>query len=299
MMGWIAALAEASAAGRAAVLVTLLEVEGSTPREAGAKMLVTADAIAGSVGGGHLELELVNQARAILARISSGEEAGGPAIRELALGPSLGQCCGGRTRVLVEPILPARWRVAVFGAGHVGKALVKLLADLPCAVTWIDPRPEELPPSPAPSVRCVLSETPADEVADLPAGADLVVTTHSHALDQEIVEAALKRGTHRYLGLIGSRTKRATFAKRLAARGFTAEQIAGITCPIGIAGISGKEPAVIAVAVAAELLQLERGRLARTAQPAESSAAEPSPTSPLAPRTGPSGSGCPTKSTAN
>ncbi len=259
MTEWIAALAEASAAGRPAVLVTVLQVAGSTPRGPGAKMLVTADAAAGSIGGGHLELEMVTQARELLARAASGE-AVGPAVRELALGPSLGQCCGGKTSVLLEPILPVQWQVAVFGAGHVGKALVKLLADLPCAVTWIDSRPEALPAAPPPSVRCVLSEAPADEIAELPAGADLVVMTHSHALDLEIVDAALRRGAHRYLGLIGSRTKRARLAQRLEARGRTPEQIARITCPIGVAGIAGKEPAVIAVAVAAELLQLESAR---------------------------------------
>jgi xanthine dehydrogenase accessory factor len=257
---WIRALAEASAGGHPAVLVTVLEVAGSTPREAGAKMLVTADGAAGSIGGGHLELEMVTQARALLARAASGEDVSGPVVRELALGPSLGQCCGGRTTVLLEPVLPARWQVAVFGAGHVGKALVKLLADLPCAVTWIDSRPEELPAAPPSSVRCIVSESPAEEVAELPPGADLVVMTHSHALDQEIVDAALRRGAHRYLGLIGSRTKRARLAERLRARGRTAEQLASITCPIGVPGIAGKQPAIIAVAVAAELLQIEGAR---------------------------------------
>jgi xanthine dehydrogenase accessory factor len=263
MNGWIAALAEASAAGRPAVLVTVLEVSGSTPREAGAKMLVTAEDSAGSIGGGHLELESVTQARALLSRAAAGEDVAGPIVRELALGPSLGQCCGGRTSILLEPILPVRWEVAVFGAGHVGKALVRLLSDLPCAVTWIDSRAAELPAEPPRSVRCVLSEAPADEVAELPAGADLVVVTHSHALDLDIVDAALRRGAHRYLGLIGSRTKRATFLQRLEARGRTPEQLATITCPIGVPGISGKEPAVIAVAVAAELLTLESARQAK------------------------------------
>ena len=260
MSDWIRALAEASAAGRPAVLVTVLEVAGSTPREAGAKMLVTAEGAAGSIGGGHLELEMMTQARALLSRAAAGEDIAGPVVRELALGPSLGQCCGGRTTVLLEPVLPARWQVAVFGAGHVGKALVKLLADLPCAVTWIDSRPEELPAQPPPSVRCIPSDAPADEVPDLPAGADLVVMTHSHALDLEIVDAAMKRGAHRHLGLIGSRTKRARLVERLRARGRTAEQLASLTCPIGIPGVAGKQPAVIAVAVAAQLLQIESAR---------------------------------------
>jgi xanthine dehydrogenase accessory factor len=253
---WVTALAEAAAAGRPAVLVTVLRAEGSTPREAGAKMVVTAEEAQGTIGGGHLELEVITQARALLAQAAAGQDVSAPVVRELALGPSLGQCCGGRTSVLLEPVLPARWQVAVFGAGHVGKALVKLLAELPCTVTWIDPRPEELRDPPR-SVRCVVSEVPADEVAELPPGADLVVMTHSHALDLDIVDAALRRGAHRYLGLIGSRTKRATFVQRLEARGRTPQQLEALRCPIGLEGIHGKQPAVIAVAVAAELLRIE------------------------------------------
>jgi xanthine dehydrogenase accessory factor len=261
---WLPALAALVAAGRPAVLVTVIRAEGSTPREAGAKMVVTADGLQGSIGGGHLEQEMLAEARALLGRAEAGEASGppglpGPVVRELALGPSLGQCCGGRTVVLLEPILPPRWQVAVFGAGHVGKALVRLLAELPCRVTWIDPRAGEFPPDPPARVRCLVSETPADEVAELPPGTDLVVMTHSHAIDFDVVDAALRRGAHRYLGLIGSATKRATFVQRLEARGRTPEQIARLRCPIGVDGIRGKEPAIIAVAVAAELLRIQGG----------------------------------------
>jgi xanthine dehydrogenase accessory factor len=266
MIPWLTALAELSAAGRPAVLVTVLRAEGSTPREAGAKMVVTPAGITGTIGGGHLELTVIEEARGLLERAARGEDVSTPVVRELALGPSLGQCCGGRTTVLLEPVLPVRWNVAVFGAGHVGKALMKLLADLPCAVTWIDPRPEELPAAaPAPSVRCVLAETPVDEVAELPSGADVVVMTHSHALDLELVDAVLRRPDLRYLGLIGSRTKRARFLQRLEARGRTPEELARLTCPIGVAGITGKDPAVIAVAVAAELLQVQAPRAVQRA----------------------------------
>jgi xanthine dehydrogenase accessory factor len=257
--GWIAALAEHAAAGRPAVLVTVLRTEGSTPREAGAKMVVTAEGAEGSIGGGHLEQEMISEARRLLSRAAAGEDVAGPVVHELALGPSLGQCCGGRTSVLLEPVLPPRWHVAVFGAGHVGKALVTLLAQLPCQVTWIDPRPEEFPPEPPASVRCLVSEAPAEDVAELPPGADLVVMTHSHALDFDIVDAALRHGTHRSLGLIGSQTKRATFVQRLEARGRAPKQLAALRCPIGVEGIRGKEPAVIAVAVAAELLRFQNG----------------------------------------
>jgi xanthine dehydrogenase accessory factor len=276
MTEWIAALAELAAAGRPAVLVTVVKVAGSTPREVGAKMVVTPDALAGSIGGGHLELEVTAAARALLARAAAGEDVSAPELRELALGPSLGQCCGGRTTVLLEPVLPTRWNVAVFGAGHVGKALVKLLADLPCVVTWIDPRPGELPAAPPRNVRTVQSDAPADEVPDLPAGADVVVLTHSHALDLEVVEAALRRRDLGYLGLIGSKTKRATFLSRLEARGRTPEELSRLTCPMGVEGITGKEPAVIAVAVAAELLR-RRGTVERARGEATQAAVKAGP----------------------
>ena len=274
MTEWVTALAERVAAGQPAVLVTVLRAEGSTPREAGAKMVVTADGLDGSVGGGRLEQLALAEARALL----SAAEAGGapaPLVREVALGPALGQCCGGATTLLLEPVLPPRWQVAVFGAGHVGKALVRLLADLPCAVSWVDPRPEELPAAPPPRVRPVVCDPPEDAVADLCAGADVVVMTHSHALDQQVVEAALRRPELGYVGLIGSLTKRARFLQRLSARGLPPEALARLTCPIGIEGIRGKLPAEIAIAVAAQLLQ-RRGAAAdgAAARRAETAARE-------------------------
>jgi xanthine dehydrogenase accessory factor len=251
--GWIAALAEAAAAGRPAVLVTVLRADGSTPRDAGAKMVVFADAFQGSVGGGHLELEALATARALLA---PGAAPPAPLVKEYKLGPALGQCCGGAAALLFEPVLPARWHVAVFGAGHVGKALVRLLAELPCAVDWVDAREGEFPRELPPAVRRVVSEAPAEEVASLPAGSDVVVMTHSHALDQEIVEAALRRGGDLgYVGVIGSATKRARFTQRLEAKGFPPERIAALVCPVGVEGVRGKHPAAIAIAVAAQLLQ--------------------------------------------
>lgn len=250
MRSWVEALAAAEAAGRPAVLVTVLRAEGSTPRGPGAKMVVLADAQEGSVGGGHLELEAIREARALLA--APGRP--GPAVKEYPLAASLGQCCGGRATLLLEPVLPAAWQVAVFGAGHVGRALVALLRDLPCAVTWIDPRAEQFPAPALAGVRQQVSDDPAGEVTQLPAGCDLLVMTHSHALDLEVVEAALRRADLGFLGLIGSRTKRQTFLSRLARRGLGEAALQRLTCPIGLPGIRGKEPAVIALSAAAQLL---------------------------------------------
>lgn len=255
MTAWIEALARLAAAGRPAALVTIVGVEGSTPRDAGAKMVVSEDAFHGTIGGGRLELEALEVARALLSAARERDDAPRIAVRDIPLGPSLGQCCGGRAKLLFEVVVPVRWHVVVFGAGHVGKALVKLLGDLPCAVTWVDSREAEFPRDLPPRVRRVLCDAPEDEVRDLPPGADVVVMTHSHQLDLQIVEAVMRRGDHRYLGLIGSRTKRAQFEQRLAARGRTPEDLARLTCPIGLVGVGGKLPAEIAISVTAQLLQ--------------------------------------------
>lgn len=256
MKSWIEALATLAAAEEPAVLVTVLREEGSTPRGVGAKMVVTEEAFYGSVGGGHLELEALKESRALLLAEREGAKAERLRLHEFALGPHLGQCCGGRVTLLLEAVLPSRWRVAIFGAGHVGKALVRLLGDLPCSVTWVDGREAEFPKELPPRVRRVVTEAAAEEVRSLPAGADVLVMTHSHALDFEIVEAVLRRGDQHYLGLIGSATKRARFEQKLLARGASAELLGRLTCPIGLPGVGGKEPAEIAIAVAAELLKL-------------------------------------------
>lgn len=281
MTGWVAALAELAAAERPAVLVTLLRVVGSTPREPGTKMVVAAEALYGTIGGGHLELTAVETARELLAAAARDGGAGGPLVRELQLGPTLGQCCGGVATLLFELVLPPPWQVAVFGAGHVGKALVRLLADLPCRVAWVDAREGEFPAALAARVRRVVTDAPEDAVAELPAGADVVVMTHSHALDFQLIEAALRRGDLGYVGLIGSRTKRARFVARLASRGRTEEEIARLTCPIGVPGVGGKHPAEIAIAVAAQLLQRRTATAARgegaPATAAVAAANEPAP----------------------
>jgi xanthine dehydrogenase accessory factor len=251
MAAWLDALAAAERDHQPAVLVTVLEALGSTPREAGAKMVVSAEGLFGSIGGGNLEHECEAAARSLLAK---GAE--GVSQREFPLGPVLNQCCGGRVTVLFEVVRPPRLHVALFGAGHVGKALVKVLADLPCRVTWIDSRPEALPANLPVSVTPLRIAEPARAVAALPAGCVVLAMTHDHQLDFEIVCAALRRSDFLAVGLIGSETKRARFAGRLARAGVARDAIRGLICPIGLPGIEGKDPAVIAVSVAAQILQL-------------------------------------------
>jgi xanthine dehydrogenase accessory factor len=170
---------------------------------------------------------------------------------------------GAATRV-VHTVVPEDFTVLVFGNGHVGKALVRVLGVLPALVRWIDEREEDFPADIPRGVDVVATDAPTAELRDAPPGSLLVITTHDHALDFDLVGAALARDDWRYVGLIGSTSKRNQFEKRLLARGFTAPQIARVTCPIGRSvPIHGKHPGAIAVAVAAELL-LMREQAARS-----------------------------------
>jgi xanthine dehydrogenase accessory factor len=245
---WLEALTVAERDNQPAVLVTVLAAKGSTPREAGAKMVVCSGGLAGTIGGGNLEHQCEAAARTLLA---TGAE--GPSTRDFPLGPALGQCCGGHVTVLFEVLRPPKLQIALFGAGHVGKALVKLLADLPCRVNWIDPRPEALPTSLPPNIIPLRTAQPAQAVATLTPGSVVLVMTHDHALDFEIVAAALSRSNLQTVGLIGSDTKRARFASRLTRQGIDPRRL---ICPIGLPGIEGKEPAIVAISVAAQILQL-------------------------------------------
>jgi xanthine dehydrogenase accessory factor len=155
----------------------------------------------------------------------------------------------------LEPILPCDFAIALFGAGHVGRALVRVLGDVRCQVTWVDAREEEFPHDIPANVKVVCTDAPETEVDAAVAGSYFLVMTHSHALDEALVERILRRTDFAYFGLIGSRAKRQQFERRLERRGIPRARFAAMTCPIGMAGIPGKQPATIAIAVAAQLLQ--------------------------------------------
>lgn len=258
------------ACGKRAIVVEVIDAKGSVPRESGTRMLVAAAHTAGTIGGGHLELKAIEQARAMLAAL---DEAGGvaPQTAHYPLGPALGQCCGGavglRFAALDDdalsawPEAPPRFHLQLYGAGHVGRAIVRALEPFDVVVEWIDERDEEFPPPPSsPSVadiRRVCVDAVEAEVALAPPGASYLVLTHRHDLDLRITEAILERGDFGFLGLIGSATKKARFLHHFERRGIPAATVARLTCPIGIDGLAGKEPEVIAVAAVAQLL---RGR---------------------------------------
>jgi xanthine dehydrogenase accessory factor len=248
-MSWISALADLQQRGEPCVLVTIIEERGSTPRNAGSKMVVTAERIFETIGGGHLEFKAMEIAREMLESRSQDTR-----LERFSLGASLGQCCGGATVLLFEPMGQPQAHIAVFGAGHVGRALVPLLASLPCKVRWIDSRENEFPEQIPSGVDKVVNEEVIDEIAQMPKGSYFIVMTHNHQLDLELTAEILKRNDFAYFGLIGSKTKRVKFEHRLRDRGFASETVQRMRCPMGIAEVKGKLPVEIAISIAGEVV---------------------------------------------
>lgn len=324
MNEWIDELSDLAAAGEPVVVVTIAGIRGSAPREAGAKMVVTAKETIGTIGGGQLEHQCTRLAFDML----NGDDA--PSVRRFPLGAAMGQCCGGMVDVLFEPLVAGHpewlrdiralhgqrqpavlvsgtsapiklvvtahdvycaddavdaaavaaqardvlasgkpevrgelffepivgsdFNIAVFGAGHVGTAVVSALSGLDCNVRWIDSRRDIFRSTPR-NVRTIEAQEPALEVAAMPARSCYLVMTHSHPLDFEICDRILRRDDVAYCGLIGSVTKRRRFEKRFLDQGLSQRQIDRLVCPIGVDGITGKKPAEIAIAAAADLLR--------------------------------------------
>ncbi|MDY0881610.1 xanthine dehydrogenase accessory protein XdhC [Dongia soli] len=282
MMLWSTILRAIETEGRCA-LVSVVKVDGSSPREVGARMIVRQDDIAGTIGGGSLEWQAMIAARELLPA--------GAAHRQTthALGPDLGQCCGGRVELVTEVFdasslstvrefaererkgtFTATGRIGnadfietfgrkarpllLFGAGHVGRALISALAPLPFEIAWIDSRTDIFPAEMPSNVMPLRRGDPVGALAGAEFGSFVLVMTHSHALDFEIVESALRDRRFAYIGLIGSATKRARFISRLRAAKVPDDRIDALICPIGLPGLQSKEPAVIAAATAAQLL---------------------------------------------
>ena len=249
---WFDAAKRCQDTGSSYALVTILGCTGSTPRDNSTKMVVTADSTYDTIGGGHLEFVVTNKARELLTGNEDSQQ-----IHHFPLGASLGQCCGGSATVLIETFAACGFHIGLFGAGHVAKELIKILGALPCRVSWIDPRSELFPETMPANVSKIVSEEPQYEIANLPAGSDILILTHNHALDFELSMAALDHGYLRHIGLIGSDTKAERFVKRLAHRGYTEAQIATIKSPVGLAEVPGKLPMEVAVSIAGELIAIQ------------------------------------------
>lgn len=261
-LDWASAAAHLAQQGEAYALITMLHVTGSAPRDAGTKMLVSNNAdigratgIVGTIGGGHLEHLAIRHAKRMLARGGSEQR-----LEEYPLGAKLGQCCGGRVSILYETFAATALPVALFGAGHVARALVTVLAHLPVRIAWIDSRQQEFPSDIPANVAQVLTDEPEHEVANLTSGSYVLAMTHLHSLDYAITEQVLKRGDAVFLGVIGSSTKARRFRMRLQHRGFSQSEIDFLHCPIGTKEVPGKQPMEIAVSVAAEMIAFYQAR---------------------------------------
>jgi xanthine dehydrogenase accessory factor len=266
--GWLDAVARLRARREAGVLVTVVTVRGHAPRNAGAKMVVAANETWGSIGGGNLEAVAIDRARALSG--AAAPELFTSALSDKAPYQHGVQCCGGEVTVLLEP-LPVVPAVAIFGVGHVGWELARILARHDLELHLIDSRPEQL----APDRLAVLDDAvamvhvhnvpvlPEIVLGELPPGTHVLIMTHDHAEDVALCDAVLREGEFGSIGLIGSDAKWSRFQRRLAEEGgHSPETIARIKTPIGLDDITGKEPATIAVSVAADLLRtMERDRV--------------------------------------
>ena len=313
MSEWITQAREAAQRGERLAMVSVVGAQGSTPRETGARMLVWPDRFTGTIGGGALERQALDQARRLLAQQTRRH-----ALQDYPLGPLLGQCCGGHVRLLVEQldadslpwlqaaqaacqdgatfeltaefeagelrrtvqsgvgathadgpripipevrriserITPTRARLYIAGAGHVGQAVARAFAPLPFDLVWLASREDLRPEAGGTPAEIVDEDELEARLVAAPAGAFHAIFTHSHDLDYRLTRAVLRHGAFGYLGLIGSATKRARFERRLRADGVSDAALARLVCPIGIPALKNKAPAVIAIALAAELLQL-------------------------------------------
>ena len=253
---WHEALHRLQREGLPHALATQVTSAGSTPREPGARMVITADEVCDTLGGGTFEWQTIEAAR---ERLASGTL--GMSLEAFALGGRSGQCCGGFVNVLLEVFPGSAATLAIFGAGHVGTELVQLAAPLPWRVLWHDSREDIFPAwaTDQPRLACRHAPDPQAAVAALPAGSHALVLTHDHAEDRDLIDALLKRGDMASIGLIGSKSKWASFRSRLNDAGHDEAALATVRCPIGVAsgGTGGdKTPYAIALATLAELLPL-------------------------------------------
>lgn len=258
---WVQEAAKLEQSGIDFVMVSVLSIKGSTPREIGARMLVTPHAIYGTVGGGHLEWKAIANAREKLTQKDTQTS-----TEDYPLGATLGQCCGGFVTLLFESVFQSPLNIAIFGAGHVGKAIVHCLANIPSRVFWVDSRQDEYPAHIPDNVTMRVSDFPVDDIADMPANTFYLVLTHNHQLDLELTEAAIKRQDAAFIGVIGSKTKNARFRHKLANKGFDEEQIAQMHCPMGEHNLRSKQPGEIAISVLSQILKVRAEQHTKVSQ---------------------------------
>ena len=250
-LNWYQAVAHCEAVGEPYVLVTVLGVTGSVPREPASKMVITGEHSYDTIGGGHLEYRIGQRARERLARQDYTSE-----MAHFPLGASLGQCCGGSVSVLIEAHPGCEQELLIFGAGHVACALVTIMGEMPWRITWVDQRAGQFPAEVPTNARIHHTDDPVGDAPALCAGKQVLILTHNHQLDFDLCRTLLTAADCAGIGLIGSNTKAERFRQRLEHRGFSADQIATIRCPVGRSDVPGKRPMEVAVSISAELLSL-------------------------------------------
>lgn len=249
---WNQASLNLSQQGKAYVLITIIGVTGSTPRNSGTKMVVSQNEIYDTIGGGHLEFKAIKLAKQLLNSNKNCQQ-----IEHFQLDSQLGQCCGGNASVLFECFTTNTINIVVFGAGHVAQALIPILAGLPCHTTWVDSRAEQFPANTEhfANMSILVTDDPASEVTSMPANTLYIVITHNHQLDFEISHAVLKREDFYYLGLIASDTKWRRFQQRYKHREVSQQLVKRMNCPIGLAHVSGKLPMEVAVSISGAIIE--------------------------------------------
>lgn len=251
LLNWSSAIQHCEKNGRGYVIATIINTQGSTPRDGGSKMVVDAARTYDTIGGGQLEFLIAQQARELLLQNQACQ-----VLKPFPLAAEAAQCCGGNVTVMLECFAACDWQIALFGAGHVCQSLVTILSGLPCQVRIIDNRPELLTQSLPDNCRYQFEQHPVDAVTSLPENSWAIIFTHDHALDFELCSAFLSEDRHQYLGLIGSETKALRFRKRLALAGFDEQHIAQMHSPIGLPEVKGKLPMEVAVSISAQLQSL-------------------------------------------
>ncbi len=252
MTHWAEVIVQLQQQNQSYCLVTVMDTQGSSPRNTGTKMVVNSMQSFATIGGGALEHQAIQQAQDLLNVAQTGSS--GQHIQTFKLGQDLKQCCGGVVTLLFEWFVPTRNQVALFGAGHIGQELAPLLAKLDFQVQWFDARTKLFPDSLPSNIQQHPLTQPELEVEQCPPHCYYLIMTHDHGLDQALCEAILSRKDSLFCGLIGSQSKQLKFSKRLQQKGFSAQELSHLTCPIGLPSITGKQPMEIALSVAAQLL---------------------------------------------
>ncbi len=251
-MNWIEAISSLNGQAQGYVLVTVLKTKGSSPRDTGTKMVVSADKSFDTIGGGALEYQSIEIARELLG----ANQASVQHTETFNLGKDLKQCCGGVVTVFFEVFPASNFNIVIFGAGHIAKSLVKILEEVDCQVSWFDSRPELFPETVASHIQTSIMTQPEIAVESCKPNSYFLVMTHDHALDQQLCETILSRGDSQYCGLIGSATKGMKFRQRLLKKNYKQQELEALTCPVGLSSLKSKKPMEIAISISAELLQL-------------------------------------------